>query len=244
MLEREVAISTNHGTMPGFAFAPGEDGQWPLIIFYMDAPGLRSELMHMARRIAKQGYYVLLPDMYYRLGTIRFNLPRREETMSAVIKPCVNHAMNREHIVDDTGAMIAFADGEPQVKTGPVGCVGYCMGGPFITWAAVAYPDRIKAAASLYGVRMVNDLEQSPHLWIGKVRDTEMYYGFAGVDPSSPPDKIATFKAAMEEAGVKGQVEVFEDAEHGFCFPERGHFAPEASEIVWTRLFDLWKRNL
>lgn len=243
MYEREVDVTTRHGKMRSFAVCPDEAGQWPAILFYMDAPGYREELKNMARRIAKQGYYVLLPDLYYRIGTVRFDLPRREETMSAVVKACIQHAMNREQIIDDTGAALAFCDAQAQVREGPVGCVGYCMGGPFITWAAAAFPDRIKAAASLYGVRLVNELEQSPHLWIGKVA-AEVYFGFADHDPASPRDKVEIFTQAMEEAGVKHQVEWLTDTEHGFCFPERGHYNPVAAELVWTRLFALWARHL
>ena len=243
MFEQDVSVTTNYGRMPAFAVCPSQDGQWPLILFYMDAPGYREELKHMARRIAKQGYYVLLPDLYYRLGTIRFDLPRRDETMSAVIRPCIAHAMNRQQIIDDTGAAIAFADGQSQAKPGPVGAVGYCMGGPFIVWAAGAFADRIVAAGSLYGVRLVNELDQSPHLWVGQVK-AELYFGFADQDPASPPDKVEIFTKAMEEGGVNHRVEWLDDTRHGFCFPERGAFKPAAAEQVWTRLFDLWKRNL
>ncbi|MBJ3777066.1 dienelactone hydrolase family protein [Acuticoccus mangrovi] len=243
MFEQDVSISTRHGRMPAFTVSPSAEGEWPLILFYMDAPGFRDELKHIARRIAKAGYAVVLPDLYYRIGTVRFDLPRREETMSAVVRACVQHAMNREQIIDDTGAAIAFADGLSQVKPGPVGCVGYCMGGPFVTWAAAAYPDRIKSAAGLYAVRLVNELEQSPHLWVGKVQ-AEMYFGFGGDDPASPPETIEIFTKAMEDAGVTHQVEVHEGCKHGFCFPERGAYAPVATELVWKRLFDLWSRTL
>lgn len=243
MNEKDVLISTRHGKMPAFTVSPEGEGSWPVILFYMDAPGFREELRHMARRIAKAGYYVVLPDLYYRLGTVRFNLPRREDSMSAVIKACVSHAMNREQIIDDTGAAIAFADGQTEARPGAVGAVGYCMGGPFITWAAEAYPDRIKSAASLYGVRLVTELEQSPHLWVGNVK-AELYFGFADQDPSSPRDKVEIFEQAMTEGGVRYQIEWLENTRHGFCFPERGAFAPGASELVWKRLFDLWARTL
>lgn len=243
MFEQEVLISTHHGKMPAFVVCPHEDGQWPTVIFYMDAPGIRPELWNMARKIAKQGYFVVLPDLYYRIGTVRFDLPRREETMSQVVRACISHAMNRAQILDDTGAVIGFADGQAQAKDGPIGLVGYCMGGPFITWAAEHFPDRVKSAASLYGVRMVNELEQSPHNFIGKVK-AELYYGFAEHDNAAPPEVIAQLKKIMEEAGVKHRVEVLPETRHGFCFPERGAYAPAASEHVWKVLFDLWERTL
>ena len=78
MIENEVVITTKHGRMPTFAVGPDEPGQYPGIIFYMDAPGIREELRNMARRVAKHGYVCLLPDMYYRLGTVRLDIPRRD----------------------------------------------------------------------------------------------------------------------------------------------------------------------
>lgn len=243
MYERDVQITTHHGKMPAFVVAPHEDGQWPVIIFYMDAPGFREELCDMARKIAKQGYFVVLPDLYYRIGTVRFDLPRREETMSQVVRACVNHAMNRAQIIDDTGSVIGYVDGQAQAKDGPIGIVGYCMGGPFITWAAEHYSDRIKGAASLYGVRMVNELEQSPHNFIGKVKG-EIYYGFAEHDNAAPPEVIEQLTKIMEENGVKHKVEILPGTKHGFCFPSRGAYSPAASEQVWRALFDLWDRTL
>ena len=107
--EQDVVITTKHGRMPAFAACPAEGGPVPAVIFYMDAPGYREELKNMARRIAKQGYFCVLPDMYYRLGTIRFDLPRRNDEMSAVIRASMNHLSN-QLVSEDTGCMLAWLD--------------------------------------------------------------------------------------------------------------------------------------
>ena len=90
MIESEVIVTTKHGRMPTFMAAPETEGPHPGIIFYMDAPGIREELRNMARRVAKHGYVCLLPDMYYRLGTVRFDIPRRDDGMSGVIRASMN----------------------------------------------------------------------------------------------------------------------------------------------------------
>ena len=90
MIESDVIVTTKHGRMPTFMAAPDGPEQYPGIIFYMDAPGIREELRNMARRIAKHGYVCLLPDMYYRLGTVRFDIPRRDDGMSGVIRASMN----------------------------------------------------------------------------------------------------------------------------------------------------------
>ena len=177
LLEKNVIITTKHGQCPGFAACPDAPGSYPAIILYMDAPGFREELCNMARRIAKQGYYCLLPDLYYRLGTCRFDIPRRTDAMSAVIKAAMN-SLTIAEVNDDTGAFVAWLDAQPEVKAGPMGCVGHCMSGRYITAVAARFPTRMVACASLYGVGIVTDKEDSPHLTLSQVKG-ELYFGFA-----------------------------------------------------------------
>lgn len=242
MLERDVIVTTQHGEMPCLAVSPDGQGPWPAIILYMDARGIREELRNMARRIAKAGYVCLLPDLYYRIGLLRFDLQKRDETMITMIR-AASRSFTREWIVSDTAAMIAFLDGDDKVAEGPMGSVGYCMGGPFITWAAAAFPSRLKASASLYGVRMVTDTPDSPHLFLQRVAGG-LYYGFAEKDHFSPPELIRDFRDALDSAGCSYALDVFVDADHGFCFPERSVYVPEDSERHWERLFALWQEHL
>ncbi len=242
LYEQDVIVTTKHGRMPAFAAGPADGPPVPAVIFYMDAPGYREELRNMARRIAKHGYVCLLPDMYYRLGTIRFDLPRRDDAMTAVILAAMKHLSNAL-VAEDTGAMLAWLDGQERVKPGPVGCVGHCMSGCYITTVAARYPHRIAAAASLYGVGIVTDQEDSPHLLLDRVRG-ELYYGFAETDPTVPDHVIPALREALDKAGTAHQVEIFPGTAHGFCFAERPAYAPEAAETAWQRLFDLWDRRL
>ncbi len=242
MIEQEVLVTTKHGRMPTFAVSPDGAMRHPGIIFYMDAPGYREELRNMARRIAKHGYVCLLPDMYYRLGTVRFDLPRRDDAMSAVIRASMN-SLTIPYVNDDTAALLACFDASDKVKPGPVGCVGHCMSGRYITSVAAAFPHRMAAAASLYGVQIVTDKEDSPHLSVGKIKG-ELYYAFAEHDQGVPPNVIPDLKAALNKTDVKATIEVFEGTHHGFCFPERAVYSPEASEASWAKIFDLWDRNL
>ena len=196
MIERDVIVTTKHGNMPSFAACPDEPGHFPAIIFYMDAPGIREELRNMARRIAKHGYFCLLPDMYYRLGTLRFDIPRRTDEMSAVIRPAMNHLTNAL-VMDDTAGMLAFLDSQDKVTPGPVGCVGHCMSGRYITTAAARFSHRFAASGSMYGVGIVTDQEDSPHLLLDKV-EGELYYAFAETDATVPDHVIPDLKVALE----------------------------------------------
>src|SRR5437867_6095581 len=149
MIEHDVMVQTRYGRQASFAVCPDGSGPFPGVILYMDAPGTREELRNMARRIAKHGYFCLLPDLYYRLGQLRFDIPRRNDAMSVVIRGAMN-SLSNAFVSDDTGGMIAFLDGQDKVKPGPVGCVGHCMSGSFVTTIAARHALRIAAAASLY----------------------------------------------------------------------------------------------
>ena len=242
LIEKDVTITTKYGRMPGFAACPDEPGAFPGIIFYMDAPGFREELCNMARRIAKQGYYCILPDMYYRLGTIRFDLPRRTDAMGAVVMASMAHLTNAD-VVDDTAGILGFLDAQDKCAPGPVGCVGHCMSGQFITTVAAKFPTRFAAAASMYGVKIVTDQEDSPHLLLDQVQG-ELFYAFAEVDAHVPDNVIPDLSAALETAGTAHEVQVFPGTEHGFQFAERAVYHPVAAEEAWDKLFALWERRL
>jgi len=242
LIEKNVTVTTKHGKMPAFAACPEAPGDYPAIIFYMDAPGFREELCNMARRIAKHGYFCLLPDMYYRVGTVRFDLPRRTDVMSAVVTAAMNHLTNAD-VTDDTAGMLAFLEAQDKVKPGPVGCVGHCMSGRYVTTVAARFPHKFAASASLYGVGIVTDAEDSPHLLLDKIKG-EMYYGFAETDHTVPDHVIPALSAALETAGTKNTLKVFPGTNHGFCFAERQTYAPEAAEEVWESLFEMWDGHL
>jgi carboxymethylenebutenolidase len=242
MYEQHVTVTTKHGRMPSFVACPDGDGPFPPIIFYMDAPGTREELRNMARRIARHGYFGILPDMYYRLGTILFDLNRRDDAMSGVVRASMN-SLSNALVTDDTSAMLQWLDGNDKVRPGPVGCVGYCMSGQYITTVAARFPHRIAAAASLYGVRIVTDQPDSPHLLVDKIKG-ELYYAFAEHDASVPDHVIPDLKAALMKTDVKNTVKVFPGTHHGYAFAERAVYETMASEQTWTDLFALWDRNL
>jgi len=241
MIEQDVMVQTKYGRQTAFAVCSDRPGPFPGIILYMDAPGIRDELRNMARRIAKHGYFCLLPDLYYRLGLLRFDIPRRSDAMSVVIRGAMESLSNAA-IVEDTAGMISFLDGQEKVKPGPIGCVGHCMSGSFVVSIAAQLP-RVKAAASLYGVRLVTDQPDSPHLSLDRIKG-ELYFAFAEVDPAVPAKVVSELKSALEKAETRHRLETFPGTHHGFCFADRADYDAVAAEAAWARVFDLWERNL
>ncbi len=242
MLEKDVVIETKDGTMPAFVTHPDEGGPYPVILFYMDAPGIREELRDMARRLGTVGYYVVLPNLYYREGSpVDIMVDRSEETMKRMFG--YMRTLSNGKIVSDTEGMLAFAAQDAQAKSGAVGIVGYCMSGPFVTAAAAAYPDQIAAAASIYGAGLVTDRDDSPHLQLDKIKG-EIYFACAETDHWAPKETIDELEDALKAAGTNHRIEWYPGTEHGFAFPERDVFHKLAGERHWERLFDLFGRNL
>lgn len=241
MIERHLDIPTADGAMNTFVVYPEENAPFPVVLFYMDAPGKREELHDMARRLASVGYYVVLPNLYYR-RTRDYWLRERTEAAMAVMYEHM-HATTIPMIVRDTDAMLKFVDAQPEADARRVGAIGYCMSGPFVMAAAAEFPDRIACIASIHGANMVTDQPDSPHRLAAKIR-CESYFACAEIDKWAPPADIAALEAALKEAGVPHRIEWYPGAEHGFVFPQRPAYQRAGAERHWERLFDLFRRNL
>lgn len=164
MIEKILDIPTKDGAIETFVCHPERGGPYPPVLFLMDAPGIREELYDMARRLATVGYYVVLPNLYYRAGRDTKYGPDVLDKGSAeqARMRAVRTKMTIPPVMDDVAALIAFADAQKESKKGPVGTHGYCMSGPYALAAAARYPDRIAAAASFYGTWLVSDAVESP----------------------------------------------------------------------------------
>ena len=247
MHEFETEIRTADGTLDCFVCHPDEGGPFPAVIMYMDAPGIREELRDMARRIGTVGYFVMLPNLYYRTGRegnygfdmagTRADGPDRRKMFE------VMNTLTNARVVADTRPMLDFARAADAAAPGPVGCVGYCMSGRFVVSAAAEYPDDFAAIASYYGVGIVTDEPDSAHLRAGAI-EGELYLGFASDDPHVPGDVLERLPGIMEAAGANHRIEIYPDTEHGFAFPRRAVYRKAAAERHWERLFALFARRL
>ncbi len=241
MLEHEFDIKTRDGAMNTFVAYPEEGGPFPPVLFYMDAPGKREELHDMARRIATVGYYVVLPNLYYR-RTREFELVRDDEGMRRMFE--LMGSLTNTLIVQDTASLLSFLDDQPQVRPGPVGAVGYCMSGPFVLAAAAHFPDRIAAVASIYGANLITDKGDSAHLTLDRIRG-EVYLACAEIDRWAPREQIEQLGDILEKCGVNHRIEWYPGAHHGFAFPQRqGAYHQPSAERHWERLFALFARAL
>ncbi len=242
MIERALDIATADGAMNSFVVHPEEGGPFPVVLFLMDAPGKREELHDMARRLAAVGYFVVLPNLYYRRTRDYFLKERTEAGMAEMFAHMAT--LDRTTTECDTRALLAFVDAQSAADGGRVGTVGYCMSGPFVMWAAAAFPDRLRSIASIHGANMATDRPDSPHRMAPKVH-CESYFACAEIDKWAPPADIDKLAAALRDAGTPHRIEWYPGVEHGFVFPNRvGVYDRAAAERHYERLFSLFDRTL
>lgn len=242
MIEQHIEIPTADGRMNTFVVHPEEGGPHPVVLFYMDAPGKREELHDMARRLAAVGYYVLLPNLYYR-RTREFQLTERTEAAMAQMFALMN-SLDAGTTRCDTRAMFDYLKGQTQADGSRVGALGYCMSGPFVVWAAAAFAGPIKCIASIHGANMATDRPDSPHQVVSTLR-CESYFACAETDKWAPAADIDKLRSGLVSSGAPHRIEWYEGTEHGFVFPQRGGiYNRVGSERHWERLFALFARNL
>ena len=244
MIKKQIDVPTKDGKMTTFVFHPDRGRPHPVILFLMDALGVRPELFAMAQRLAAPGYHVVVPNLYYRSNVLdvgphpaaddRAGIARIEGFLAALSIAKVN---------DDIDALLAFTDAQPSAAPGPVGIVGYCMSGRFAISAAARHPERIAAAASIYGTSLVTDAPDSPHLAAQRVK-AEQYYCFAEIDAWTPLTMVDALSAHLSKSDANAEVELYRGKEHGFTFPSRAAYDPDATEQHWERLFSLFQRRL
>jgi len=248
VVETDVEIKTPDGTCDA-AFIHPKSGSHPGVLIWPDAFGLRPSMREMAKRLAAEGYSVLVPNPFYRVGKAPFYTDastvnfQTERPKIGPLMASVNASGNAEK---DAVAYIAFLDAQKQVnKSKKIGTQGYCMGGALVVRTCATVPDRVGAGASFHGGGLVTDKPDSPHLLAPKIK-ARMYFGIASNDDMTQPDA----KVKLKEAFPTAEIEVYSESMHGWCVPDMPAGAgkpiynkPDA-ERAWGKLETLYKTSL
>lgn len=246
MARIDVSIKTRDGDCPASLFTPATGaGPWPGVIFYIDAVGIRPAMQHMAQRLADHGYAVLLPDVFYRHGPIEVMDPATafgDPAKKAFIMQLVG-SMDRDRTVADAEAFTAFLAARPEVKGERLGVTGYCMGGKLAVTAAGACPNRFAAIGSFHAGGLVTDQPDSPHRFLQGITG-RVYVGGADQDTHFTPAQKAQLEAALSEAQVEHQVELYAGSMHGYAVPDHPAFNAQGAERHWQALTALLAETL
>lgn len=244
-MNKTVDIKTSDGACESYISHPSHAGPFPAVLFYMDGIGVRPVLRDMADRLAANGYYVLLPNMFYRGGRaapVDVAEVLRPENRAALMELVLS--LTPERVVSDAGAFLEFLAAQKEVKSGsPVGLTGYCMGGGMVMRTAAHYAERVASAASFHGGRLATASTDSPHHLVHRI-SAELYFGHADQDSGMTPEEIARLEDALQRAGRRYQAELYAGALHGFTMPDFPVYNKAACDQHWDRLLALFHRTL
>ena len=242
-LNDQITVRTRDGDCPCHVMVPAREGPWPAGILYMDAGGIRPAVVDMARRLADNGYIVLLPDMFYRYGPYGPFVPKEvfAGDFRAILGPLMATTGN-DKAAEDTGAFLSYLDTRGDIAGRKVGAVGFCMGGGMAIAAAGTYPDRFAAVASFHGGNLATDAPTSPHLFAPKLK-AEIYIAAAENDRSYPPEMAQRLETALTESGVRHIEETY-PAAHGWMKPDFPVYDHAAAERGWVAMLALFARTL
>jgi carboxymethylenebutenolidase len=215
------------------------------VLFYMDGIGPRPALFEMAERLAQHGYYVLLPDMFYRVGEYETPDPKQLFSDPELRKAWMTKFLTvatQPNAMRDTEAFLAYLAAQPDVVQPRIGTTGYCMGGAMALSAAGFFPGRVAAAASFHGAYLATDAPTSPHLLAANMK-ARIYVAGAIEDASFNDDMKAKLDAALTEANVPHTIETY-PARHGWVPRDTPVHDPAQAERHWHALFELFDSTL
>jgi carboxymethylenebutenolidase len=252
LVETDVEIKTADGTCDA-AFIRPKSGSYPGVLVWPDAFGLRPSMRAIGRRIAAEGYSVLVPNPFYRVSKApftdasTFNFQNPDDM--AKLRPLMASVNAPGNAEKDAAAYVAFLDAQKEVnKAKKIGTQGYCMGGALVMRTAAAVPDRIGAGASFHGGGLVTDKPDSPHLLAPKIK-ARMYFGIASNDDAKQPEAKDKLREAFAAARVPAEIEVYA-ALHGWCvadMPVRDGapiYNKVEAERAWGKLVALYRAAL
>jgi carboxymethylenebutenolidase len=243
MSETTIEVPTPRGTMPVHVHRPGDGESHPVVVLYMDAPGIRPALHEHATRLSDAGYTAVLPDLYDRFDRAELPDPERLKAGDAEEYKRMQGLVARVHdddVLEETTLILEALADRP---AGPWGCVGFCMGGRLGLRAAEAFGPNVLAASLLHPTGLVTDDPDSPHLAVDRIAGG-LYLGFGEADHVTPVSSIPPLREQLEQHGIEHRIEVFPGAAHGYTMPDRPAYNHGAAERAWSGTLDLLRAHL
>ncbi len=238
--ESDVTITTPDGMCDAYFVAP-TTGAHAAVLVWPDIFGLRPAMRQMGKRLAEDGYSVLVVNPFYR----QKKAPTAAQGAATPIPELVPmmQALTATTHTTDAKAFISWLDSRAEVDKGKkIGTIGYCMGGPIVMRTAGAVPNRVGAVGSFHGGGLTTMNPDSPHLLIPQT-NAQYLIAVAENDDMRDPTSKDILKKAFADANKKAEVEVYKAA-HGWCPPDSQVYDRDEAERAWGRMLAMFKTAL
>ena len=225
---------------------PAAGGPHPLVVMFMDKPGIREALHVFGRRLASNGYDVILPDLYHRHGRmigygpaeLAANPGANDQLTSLMM------SLTDEGIQNDLDAAIdAVAAERPAGSLEAVGCVGFCLGARAVFRTMMRLPDQFVAGAMWHPSFLVDDKPDSPHLTAGRLAGS-LYAGFGEADQMMSVASMTPFIEAVSALGDRAVIDILPGADHAYTWPDARTYNEAAAEQAWSQTLALFGNAL
>lgn len=248
MPTKMVEIQTQSGLCDTYVAYPEDRMNLPVVLVYTDAIGLRKRSFEMADMLASLGYYVMVPNMFYRTKhapLVDYDTLLKPENRPELLKQVMAIAANLKPDMAkrDVKDFLRFTQEQAQVNPNKVGIVGYCMGAGQALRAAGNYPTAFKAVATFHGGHLAVDNDTSPHLYFKNIQ-AEVYIAHADQDATMPPEQMEKVEKALKDAKVKHKTEVYKECLHGWTMSDLPAYSAAGEEKHWHAVLDLFARTL
>lgn len=234
----EVSITVADGQIPGYRAAPAGPGPHPVVLVVQEIFGVHEHIRDVCRRLAKQGYFAIAPDLYVRQGDVS-PLADIPEIFSKVVLKVPD-----AQVCADLDAALAFARGSGQADADRCALVGFCWGGR-IAWVYAAHNPKLKAAVSYYGLLegMKSDIRAQDPLDLAAQLAVPVLGLYAGHDDYVQPEAIVRMQAGIEQSASGSQIVVFPNVDHGFNADYRPTYNRSAANYAWKLAGDWFKEH-
>jgi carboxymethylenebutenolidase len=229
-----VMVPVQGGEIPAYRAYPAKGkAPFPTVIVVHEIFGVHEHIRDVSRRLAKLGFYAIVPDLYSRQGDVA-KMEKMDDVMAVV------RATPDAQVLADLDSTVGYLGKSGQADIKRMGITGFCWGGR-ITWLYAAHNPAMKAGVAWYGPLASADPNRASAISLAPTLTVPVLGLYAGKDGHITADDVAAIKAAL--AGSKSDIIVYPDADHGFNADYRPSYDRQAAEDGWKRLRDWFKTH-
>ena len=221
-----VTVGTGDQATQAFVAWPAKRAGAAGIVVAHDRWGLDDQNREVARRLSREGYVAIVPDLYH--GQVATDADAAQQLAAS---------LDEGRALDDLTAAITWLREQPDMQKSKLGVVGFSVGGRLSEKLALAHPELLTAAVMFYGKP-----ESDPEAL--KTLAVPLQAHFGATDSGNPPSHADELRRGLQAAGKDAEVYVYPGAGHGFMSDGSPSFHRDAARQAWARMLAFFQRHL